>query len=612
MADDEQPPPLPTPAAPTATKQAVASALDAPDDSSVNVDSPLPPNSLFHRSIPLPADDIFDDDDDDDLLAQVPLPQGGDKTTPSHPLVDVERDDGALDESPSKRQRTVDNLSSPLPMSQPSLQSATSTPMICRIGDIPPHYLDPSAEDNDSEFEMDMFAIDEEINMSNLDANDPRRLKANRNATMNNNIHAWARADSLSIQPPIPESEASFRSFETSFSRQIHHRFNESRRNGDDGEDDDVRLTRSSSQAAVVDDEDIDAVNLETTDTRRLTRLMFEDIITVHEGTALKLYVSKNAVRNTSAWWHDTFQFAVDSLHLRPIRMHSRDFYVFDVTVSCDTEHHGVTSGTTTLSALKTKFDRMEGFHISFNGVSKMDGRPLIIPVAWRHFISNAYDLLFFAPPKDSTRVFTYFFKTKDSPDAIRQLFRVLSNEVIGDYGLAYSLYTAYLSRLLAVTSKEKKSEQQNPDRLCSFDNHTTSSKAFFKAFDDYCKQCLDGIIDGWNDISQPIISLTKFHEWIDAAQETFPSLWAHMCNLREVYGGKGKKKRSINKVNARRRQVFMTLLSFKRMQSPHSIIIRQIDGMHLHFPPAIMHIILLFRSFKQRSSLHQTDLSKY
>ena len=93
----------------------------------------------------------------------------------------------------------------------------------------------------------------------------------------------------------------------------------------------------------------IDTVNLETTDTRRLTRLMFGDIITVHEGTALKFYVSKTAVRNTSAWWHDTFQFAVDSLHLRPIRMHSRDFYVFDVTVSCDTEHHGVTSGTRTL-----------------------------------------------------------------------------------------------------------------------------------------------------------------------------------------------------------------------------------------------------------------------
>ena len=143
-------------------------------------------------------------------------------------MTDAERDDDAVDESPSKQQRTVDNLSSPLPMSQPSLQSATSTPLIRRIGDIPDHYLASDAEENDSEFKMDLFAIDQEINMANLDANDPRRLKANRNDTMNNKIHAWARANSLSIQPPIPESEALFCLFETSFSRQIHHRFNTS------------------------------------------------------------------------------------------------------------------------------------------------------------------------------------------------------------------------------------------------------------------------------------------------------------------------------------------------------------------------------------------------
>ena len=54
MADNEQPPPLPTPAASTATKAAVDSALDAPDDSSVHVDSPLPPNPLFRRLVPCP------------------------------------------------------------------------------------------------------------------------------------------------------------------------------------------------------------------------------------------------------------------------------------------------------------------------------------------------------------------------------------------------------------------------------------------------------------------------------------------------------------------------------------------------------------------------------
>eukprot|EP00956_Cyclotella_meneghiniana_P040651 scaffold201474_cov86-Cyclotella_meneghiniana.AAC.2 len=37
----------------------------------------------------------------------------------------------------------------------------------------------------------------------------------------------------------------------------------------------------------------------------------------------------------------------------------------------------------------------------------KPDGRPLIIPVSWRQFISNADadDIMFFALPMDSTRV---------------------------------------------------------------------------------------------------------------------------------------------------------------------------------------------------------------
>jgi hypothetical protein len=52
----------------------------------------------------------------------------------------------------------------------------------------------------------------------------------------------------------------------------------------------------------------------------------------------------------------------------------------------------------------------------------------------------------------------------------------------------------------------------------------------------------------------------------------TFPALWAHMTNLREIYGRKKMKKMCIKTVQARRRQVFMSLLFFKRMQNPKSL----------------------------------------
>ena len=75
MADDDPPPPLPTPTAQTAIKQAVATAHDAPDGTPVDGESPLPPLPLFTRPSSLTAeDDIFDNSDDDRCLAEMSLP----------------------------------------------------------------------------------------------------------------------------------------------------------------------------------------------------------------------------------------------------------------------------------------------------------------------------------------------------------------------------------------------------------------------------------------------------------------------------------------------------------------------------------------------------------
>lgn len=61
-----------------------------------------------------------------------------------------------------------------MPISQPSLPSnqSQSTPMIWQIEDICDHYPDSDAEDNNSEYKLNMFAIDKEINMATLDVND--------------------------------------------------------------------------------------------------------------------------------------------------------------------------------------------------------------------------------------------------------------------------------------------------------------------------------------------------------------------------------------------------------------------------------------------------------
>ena len=51
------------------------------------------------------------------------------------------------------------------------------------------------------------------------------------------------------------ETDQSFRSFERSFSRQIHHRYNETRGSDVTGKDDDgIRVTRASSRGSDIDD----------------------------------------------------------------------------------------------------------------------------------------------------------------------------------------------------------------------------------------------------------------------------------------------------------------------------------------------------------------------
>ena len=60
---------------PLRPQQAVATAHDAPDDTPVDGESPLP-RPLFARPHPLSAgDNIFDDSDDDECLVEMPLPQ---------------------------------------------------------------------------------------------------------------------------------------------------------------------------------------------------------------------------------------------------------------------------------------------------------------------------------------------------------------------------------------------------------------------------------------------------------------------------------------------------------------------------------------------------------
>ena len=93
MADDDPLPPLPTPTAQTAVKQAVATAHDR---SPVDGESSLPPRPLFAwRHSPSAQDNIFDHSDDDECLAEMQLPPS--TSSPSRKRDGVKRPINRLD-----------------------------------------------------------------------------------------------------------------------------------------------------------------------------------------------------------------------------------------------------------------------------------------------------------------------------------------------------------------------------------------------------------------------------------------------------------------------------------------------------------------------------------
>ena len=146
-----------------------------PNDFSIHGNLLLPPNSLLGRSSPQAAEGIFGYDDD--LLAQIADDRwwpSHDKTLINQPIAPIARYWMQHDTAVWSTSKQQESLLSPMPISQPSLPSnqSQSTPMIWQIEDICDHYLDSDAEDNNSEYKLNMFAIDKEINMATLDVND--------------------------------------------------------------------------------------------------------------------------------------------------------------------------------------------------------------------------------------------------------------------------------------------------------------------------------------------------------------------------------------------------------------------------------------------------------
>ena len=95
---------------------------------------------------------------------------------------------------------------------------------------------------------------------------------------------------------------------------------------------------------------------METSSVRRLSRMMFEDIISAEAGRKLKLYVSKSASENEYGWWKNKFSTVIDSLGIETSRMNGTDYYILDVQIQHASLHTEVAAGDVSLPRLKDLF----------------------------------------------------------------------------------------------------------------------------------------------------------------------------------------------------------------------------------------------------------------
>ena len=139
------------------------------------------------------------------------------------------------------------------------------------------------------------------------------------------------------LKPPtIPAVERDaydkmFSDFEAKYKLQCQHRW-EYVKNSDSEYIESIGLgTRSSNL-----DEDEEAISLQTTSRRRLTRYHMEDSLLLSEGDELILYFAKSAVSDQSRWWNKSFPLSsiVDIQQSDTFKMMGTEYFKLRATVS--------------------------------------------------------------------------------------------------------------------------------------------------------------------------------------------------------------------------------------------------------------------------------------
>ena len=263
----------------------------------------------------------------------------------------------------------------------------------------------------------------------------------NRQDCLTNELFAWSRAPLLNLLVDIASNDDDFSAFETQFLGSITQRFKDERETKSkflQSLSSQPRSTRSTVSAPVAE-VDEEAMNLTTSDPRRLSRLHWEDIIRCKTGQSLKLYVTKDAALSTKGWWHDTFIDVLRELKTKTINFNRTVMYCFDVIIQYAPLHDSIFKGDVSLSQLQTLFNQGDGFSVFFVGT-----KDIKLSISWKKMLHSSDELLIFGSPLPRNRLYSRYLHGKETITSLRMAFHQAAKETAGDYSASSALMLAF------------------------------------------------------------------------------------------------------------------------------------------------------------------------
>jgi hypothetical protein len=192
------------------------------------------------------------------------------------------------------------------------------------------------------------------------------------------------------------------------------------------------------------EDCDDEAINVTTTDTRRLSRLLLEDFIVLPVMTPLLLMIP-----TAGSPWSALVESGIDYQQepATVVRMGGIDFYKVMGHILSANLALELTTGYLSESQLNICFKQNDGVSIQIDGGSSFQ-------LSWKQFISNPKDILIFGAPLVSNRDFYRTLRFVNTMPSLHMLWRQLFNETFGDAFQSLFLYSAYLKRRCEISEK--------------------------------------------------------------------------------------------------------------------------------------------------------------